>query len=57
MIELSVINIIHIFSCMLMVFFWGLSIERSERTQKTAKALWDFFLVVVWICILIKWGE
>lgn len=54
MIELSALNIIHIASCMLMVFFWGLSTERTERTQKTAKALWYFFLVVVWICILIK---
>lgn len=34
MIELSALNIIHIASCMLMVFFWGLSTERTERTQK-----------------------
>lgn len=44
MIELSALNIIHIASYMLMVFFWGLSTERTERTQKNSKGTLVFLL-------------
>lgn len=54
MIELTVLNVIHIIACMLMVFFWGMSIDREEEMRRIAKELWCFFLVIVWICILIK---
>lgn len=55
MIELTVLNVIHIIACMFMAFFWGMSIDRGEKMRKNAKGLWYFFLVIVWICILIKW--
>lgn len=54
MIELTVLNVIHIIACMFMVFFWGMSIGREEEMRKIAKGLWHFFLVIVWICIFIK---
>lgn len=53
-IELTVLNVIHIIACMLMAFFWGMSIDREEEMRKIAKGLWYFFLAIVWICILIK---
>ena len=53
-IELTVLNVIYIIACVLMVFFWGMSIDREEEMRKIAKGLWYFFLVIVWICILIK---
>ncbi len=54
MIELTVLNVIHVIACMLMAFFWGMSIDREEEMRKIAKGLWYFFLVIAWICILIK---
>lgn len=54
MIELTVLNVIHIIACTFMVFFWGMSIDREEEVRKITKGLWYFFLVIVWICILIK---
>ncbi len=54
MIELTVLNVIHIIACMLMDFFLRMPIDREEEMRKIAKGLWYFFLVIVWICILIK---
>lgn len=54
MIELKVLNVIHIVACLFMIFFWGMSIDREENMRKKAKMLWYFFLMVVWVCILIK---
>lgn len=54
MIELTVLNVIHLIACLLMIFFWGMSINRNEQTRETAKSLWHFFLIIVWVCILSK---
>ena len=37
MIELTVLNVIHVIACMLMVFFWGMSIDREEEMREIAK--------------------
>lgn len=54
MIELTVINVIHLIAVLFMVLFWGMSIDRTEETREKAKIIWYFLLIIVWICILIK---
>lgn len=37
MIELTVLNVIHIIACMLMVFFWGNVNRRRGRNEENCK--------------------
>lgn len=50
----GIINLINLASVCAMCFFWGMSLQITERTRSVARKLWIFFLVLVWICILIK---
>lgn len=54
MIEFNALNVVNVIALCLMLFFWGLSIDRSEETQKVSKMIHWFFLAVVWICILVR---
>lgn len=54
MFELTVINVIQIIAMVCMMFFWGLSMERSRKTQEIAKMAWWISLVIMWICILVR---
>lgn len=52
----GIINLINLASVCAMCFFWGMSLQKTERTRRMAHKLWMFFLTIVWICILIIQG-
>lgn len=54
MIEFNALFAVQVTALLLMIFFIGLSRERSEKTEETAGKLWKLFMVIVWICILTK---
>ena len=54
MIELTVLNVIQIISLVCMVFCFGLKLDRSEHTRQIASGFHWFFLVILWICILVR---
>ena len=56
MIFFSFIYVIQLISVCAMCFFWGMSLQITERTRRMAHKLWMFFLTIVWICILIRQG-
>lgn len=54
MIEFNALFMVQVIALCFMIFFFGLSRERSEKTEKTAGKLWKLFAVIVWIFILTK---
>ena len=54
MIELTVINFVNVIAVILMVFFAGLSIERTERTKEVSGVLHKIFLVITMICVFVR---
>ncbi len=54
MIELTPINIIQILTLAAMMFCLGASIDFSYNTRKKIKMLYCLFLVILWICIMVR---
>lgn len=53
--NLTPIEIVNLIACCAMMFFLGLQMEASKMTQNIARGLWAISLIVVWICIFLRW--
>lgn len=52
--NLTPVEYMNLVACLVMMFFLGLQIEVSKRTQNIARILWVISLIIVWICIFLR---
>ena len=50
----TLVDVVNILVSYAGIFFWGLQMEVSIKTQNIARVLWLICAIVSWMCIIVK---